>query len=403
MSQIDRCGNCDQELTTIPISERSVAVDGCQNCSQGVVNVYYSPIPNRSADYHFQWYEEPDTTNGESSSQNSITVDAEKLTQNNVKKIDCNDKIRLKGSDGSEMEILVTRHNKQQEKIKGRKMNGGQNNAITLTYRKIFQRDGHVLFEFPEQREAWDSRADIPWDFPMSDSKNEKNFLECGKRGYIKTINFIKSSMEVISRILTGAVGKAAGILAKGLVIPAKVGASPFITMFYVGWGHDALKEKLASGIITEEEYVKQCEWYREYCGKAAFVAGCTVGGMAAMGVKWYLSNYVLPILLEELKMVWIAMTPCGAQIGIYIEQTILYIQAQSAVEGLQMLAMVYPRLGQLIALVGGPEIFLAVGAITLIFGGGLLGWYLHKKFTNGKALAKIAAEIKAEADKKNK
>ena len=387
MSQIDRCGNCGQELTTIPISERSVAVDGCQNCSQGVVNVYYSPIPNRNADYH----------------QNPIAVDDEKLTQYNVKKIDCNDKIRLKRSDGSSMEILVTRHNKQQERIQGRELNGGQNNAIKLTYRKIFQRDGHVFFEFPEQHEAWDSRADIPWDFPMSDSKNEKNFLELYRRGYIKTINFIKSSMEVISQKLTGAVGRAVGILAKGLVIPAKVGASPFITMFYVGWGHDALKEKLASGIITEEEYVKQCEWYREYCGKAAFVGGCAVGGMAAMGVKWYLSNYVLPILLEELKMVWIAMTPCGAQIGIYIEQTILYIQAQSAVEGLQMLAMVYPRLGQLIALVGGPEIFLTVGAITLVVSGGLLGWYLHKKFTNGKALAKIAAEIKAEADKKNK
>ena len=397
MSDIGNCKGCGQELATVPVNEASVAEDGCQNCSPGIVNVFYVPIPSRSG-------EEIGSTNEQSSGRNSTTKDAEKLTQNSVKKIDCKDEIQLTKSDGSSRNLFVTKHDKRQEIIYTRDLNDRANNEIELwTYPEIFQANGHVLFEFPEQREDWDCRPDIPCDFPRSDSKNEKNFLELLKRKYIKTIYFIKSSMEVVSQKLTRAVGMAAATLAKGLVIPAKVVASPFITMFYLAWGHDALKEKLASGIITENEYEEQSEWYRSYCAKAAVVTGCAVGGIVAMGITWYLSNRIVPILLEELKKEWIAKTPDYTKICTYTKKTFLYFQAQTPVEALQILAKTYPRLGQLVAFVGGPEMFLAIGAIALVVGGGLLGWYLHKKFTNKKALADLADHIKVEADKKTK
>ena len=397
MSDIVNCKSCGRELATVPVNEASAAEDGCQNCSPGIVNVFYVPIPSRSG-------EEIGSANEQSSGRNSTTKDAEKLTRNNVKKIDCNDEIQLTKSDGSSRNLFVTKHDKRQERIDTRDLNERQNNQIELwTYQEIFRANGHVLFKVPEQRENWDCRADIPCDFPMSDSKNEKNLLECCKRDYKTTIKFIRAPMEVVSEKLTRAMEMAATTLAKGLVIPPKIVASPFITMFYLARGHDALKEKLASGIITEKEYEEQCEWYRNYCGKAAIVTGCVVGGMVAMGVKWYLSNLVLPKLLVQLEIIWITKTPGCTQIGIYIEQTIVYFRSQTAVKGLQILAKTYPRLGQLVAFVGGPEIFLAIGAIALVVGGGLLGWYLHKKFTNKKALADLADHIKAEADKKKK
>ena len=399
MGELEKCPKCGEPipLFAAPLGDTAVIKGKCQKCHPNEVDVFH--VPNPESNDNDQLRQTPE-------SENQVeTDDREKLTRGNIRKVESGDRIEFRDDDGCIRVLKVTNHVKSQGKVTGWVKKNGNSEKVYFDYNQLLDKNGQVLFEYPDMREHWENRFDMPIDYQVSDSDNEKTFLEAVKRGYIQIVNFISTTMEEVSKLLTKTtefcLAQAAGFVRDVTIAAWK-------TFFYVTWKHRTLKEKLTNGEITRGQYEAECNEYRKYFGKTAMIVVCA--RPAAYGVRKLLMTYVPQVVMEELEYIWTQMGLPLVQIrnlsmkamSIIHKQLICLfkkvITARSPpVQALTWLCTIFPNLGSFVAFVGGPETFLAIGAISLIAAGGLILYYTNRKFINKTAIKQLSSEISAE------
>ena len=390
MSEVEKCEKCGEPIRSfqVPISNTAVLKGKCEKCHPKEADVHYVPEPDSGNNDQFREARE---------SENQVERDdRENLTRDNIRKVESGDRIQFRDDDGSIRVLKVTNHAKRQTTVEGRVKRNGKSVRVAFGYKKLL-RNGQILFKYSELRANWENRPEMPFDYPASDSENEKTLLEAVKRGYLDCINFISTSMEKVSNRITQAMEFSASFLLQAAGFVRNVAIAPWKKFYFATWKHGALKEKRTNGEITQLQYESECNENRKYFGKTAVIVGCAAGGLAACGIGKLLMASVEKIVIEQLTIVWLNMGCTQIQISKLVITTVEIIKAKSAVEALTWLCSMFPMLGSVVAFVGGPHIFLAIGAIALIAAGGLIGYYIHSKYINKKAIEEWGHKISAE------
>ena len=393
MGELEKCQICGEliPLFAAPLSDTAVIKGKCQKCHPKEVDVLYVPKPDSDDNDH---------SREESGSGNKAkTDDREKLTKGNIRKVESGDRIEFRDDDGCIRVLKVTNHAKPQRAVEGRVERNGKSVRDAFGYKKLLK-NGQILFKYPELRANWENRLDMPFDYPTSDSENEKTLQEAVKRGYIDCINFISTSMEKVSNLITQALELSASYLLQAAGCILDVAIAPWKTFYFATWKHGALKEKLTNGEITQRQYESECNEYRKYFGKTAVTVGCAAGGLAAYGIGKLLMASAEKVVIEQLTIVWLSKGLTHIQVGKLVITTLKIIRAKSAVEALTWLCTMFPKLRSVVAIVGGAQTFLTIGAISLIVAGGLTGYYINSKCINKKPIEQLASKISTE--KKN-
>ena len=350
------CRTCNgtggAERFHLQLNANAVAVQGCPRCRPTHMDVFYVPdqqvappayedIADHQLPENVPRRRRP-ANNGNGSGTHPET---QTLNLDNISRVTRGDRVELKFN-GTWIRYEVIDHAIMQRTVEmspeGPELDSGRR---PFNYAQLIEREARIIFRFQRDRDLWEQRIEVPQDFPREDSSNWKLFMETIRLCYVESVSSLKATPGYISNLVKKSLEMGAQLLKKSADLLKDTAL--FQSIVYFGWKRREIDDRLNAGEIMEEEHRELVEHYKIAVRRTAGMGGALVGAVGAVGIRAAL---------------------------------MAYYGVTSAVAAVEVMCTSSPALAALVAAIGGPTAFVAIGGLALVVGAGCAGVYLHNK-----------------------